>query len=487
MSNAKAAVVEEVDVDDGFFKVYEKANKKKQGVPGFQMNAPLVQNQLVGINGLELEIEGRGLIAGGHLDGVRSPITRAHWVVVNDGSLRNGGLEYRYSTPVLEEENEAMLNGLFQRLKDAGSTIQLSNRCSVHVHCNMKGKTINQITSILATWGMFEALLIDWCGEQRKTNHFCLSMQDAVSVVDAWNTFLRYGSHHWPEGLKYSAVNVLTLWDKGSLEFRCGAGADNTRTPLLWTKFLNRMIEFSTTKYDNPANIAYDVSERGGYEIFNEITADIPEFRKEVVKEMSPAEFNQIVLNGFRTVQPLVLGYPWDQWLSLIKKEYVPNPFVQNKGLKPPPMRRARRIDPAADLWAADADAPNRWAAIPVEPGDEDDDEVEAEADIAPAPRRVIMPVEAPPVPPQPAGVGMVQGIEEEIARREAEWRRRMGNPVLQPDDARVLQDMWRDVAQHQQQVNEVRVVAGARRPEWPGGQNIFGRQIDPLDPLGEN
>jgi|GEM_PF-7133122 Putative amidoligase enzyme. len=360
-------------IDDEFFAKYAKSYKKPEGIPGFQMNAPLVSNNLPGMIGLELEIEGVALPREGHLEGIRGADTRAMWSAITDGSLRGESREYIFTQPCTRKELPAMVDALFKVFDGMGSQLLNSNRCSTHVHINMKGKTINQITAIIALWAVFEELLIKgFCGEERQTNHFALSMQDSDSLVRAWEGYLRFGNSEFPRGMKYSALNVLPLWDKGSLEFRCGPAADKADIPIMWAIFLDAFCEFAAERYRNPSHIAHDLSERGGLEIFDNIIEplDLPEFRTKVVGDMVDSlKFNDTCLRGFRVVQPIVLGYPWEQWLELINREFVPNPFETKTKKKSATMPfRGARLEPAPGNWArpVEVNRINEDEAIPM-------------------------------------------------------------------------------------------------------------------------
>lgn len=330
-------------MDDIFFKNYEKEHKQSVGIPGFSMNEPIAKNTLPGQIGLELEIEpknGYRLPRSGHLEKIISPETKAMWTIVEDHSLRNGGMEYIFSQPVKQAELEGMLKGLFEAFTTSSCPIENSNRCSTHVHKNVSGRTINQLTSIIVLWAVFEELLIQWCGEERQTNHFCLSTKDTLSLINQWDQLLRVGHGNFTRDLKYSALNVLPVWDKGSFEFRCGPAASDWETPFKWATFINTFVDYTCETFENPEQIAFAMSERGGIVIFDEICSKssvLKDFRTEVVGTLSYDEFNASCMDGFRNVQKLALGYPWSKWMDLIKREFVPNPFA-TKTIKKKPL-----------------------------------------------------------------------------------------------------------------------------------------------------
>ncbi len=336
-------------MDAEFFARYDKEVKKAVGIPGMKMNKPLVVSNYPTDIGLELEIEaGRGsaLPRDHHLDVVRSKKSHTSWRSVNDGSLRGEAREYILNQPCYVDEIPELVNGLFNVMQTQGAVIQNSNRCSTHVHINMGNKTVNIITSVICLWGVFEQALIDYNGEERQSNHFCLSFKDSSSVLDAWNHFLRFGRSPGERAgnIKYSALNILTLWQKGSLEFRCGKPSDEPTFPIKWATFVYKLARYAETKYPNPAMIGYELSEQGAYKILVDIcqgTDVLSGFAQEVLGDKDQAIFNGECLEGFRRVQSLAYGVPWELWMPHITKAYVPNPF-DNGRMKEEAVRPAR-------------------------------------------------------------------------------------------------------------------------------------------------
>jgi hypothetical protein len=319
------------NIDDTFFSSYRENMAEVKGIPRIEMNAPVgKQTTFKGTLGLELELEGARLPGDGYFEGIKAR-SGASWEVHADGSLRGGGREYVLSKPCNVEELPQLINGLWQVFKDVGAVVENSNRCSTHVHVNMNGRKVNELTSILALWTTFEEALVNWCGELRKANHFCLTSGETQSTVRAWTEFLTNGTRPQNGGLKYSALNILPLWTIGSFEFRCGAPADNPDIPITWAKFLHYFVEYCVRRFPNPMDIGYALSERGGEEIFKEICreAELKTFADEVLGKTG--NFDRECLTGFRNAQPFVMGFPWNDWMPLINKEYVPNPFGAKK------------------------------------------------------------------------------------------------------------------------------------------------------------
>lgn len=344
-------------MDAEFFARYDKEVKKAVGIPGMKMNKPLIVSNFSMDIGLELEIEanrGTQLPRDHHLDVVRSKRSATSWRSVNDGSLRGEAREFILNQPCYVDEVPELVNGLFNVIQSQGSVIENSNRCSTHVHINMGNKTVNIITSVICLWGVFEQALIEYNGEERQSNHFCLSFKDSNSVLDAWNHFLRFGRSPGERAgnIKYSALNILTLWQKGSLEFRCGKPSDEPTFPIKWATFIYKLARYAEAKYPNPAMIGYELSEQGAYKILIDMcqgTDVLSGFAQEVLGNKDQAIFNAECLEGFRRVQSLAYGVPWELWMPHITKAYVPNPFDNGRAKDTERPRSATRFidDPA--------------------------------------------------------------------------------------------------------------------------------------------
>lgn len=355
-----------------FLDTYQKTKAKVDGIPRIEMNAPVVPINKLAQIGLEVEVEPAPasiLPTEGHLERIVGEVSKCRWVVHPDNSLRNGGLEYVLSTPCRPNEVDTMLGGLYETFALIGSRLNLTNRCSTHVHVNVGGRKINELTSTVALWTMFEEVLINWCGEQRTNNHFCLSGKDTTALITTWDRYLQKGALDPSEGMKYSALNVRNMRTLGSFEFRTMRADEDWHHMADWAKLCNGLVNYACTRYTNPERLAGDVSERGGREILTDICSfsqTRPVFLEGVFGTPGNEDFNLLCLEGFRRAQPLVLGYPWHNWMPLIEEVYTPNPFKVKLSSKPDP---EEAIDVGLD-WGEIRDVPEpprqRFAVRPI-------------------------------------------------------------------------------------------------------------------------
>lgn len=306
------------------------------GIPTVAMNRPVTEVSKPGDVGIEFEIEATNSLPFGGI-AINAGITKGVWQVKEDGSLR-GGAEYITQGAVPVDAVEEMLVGLYRNLALYNSTLRFSNRCSTHVHLNASGWKINQVTSFLLLWGLLETVLIDWCGKNRKVNHFCLSMKETTSTLDKYTEYLKSGRWTFDGNDKYSALNLRRLHDLGSIEIRCGDAYPDPMKAVAWVKFLNALRVYAS-ELKNPERIPGLVSEETPRGLFAAIceNAGLTSFFEEVVSLQGEdsSSFDRTCYSSFRDVQHLSY-FPWEDWQVEIEKEYVPNPFT--KKVKPSPL-----------------------------------------------------------------------------------------------------------------------------------------------------
>lgn len=295
-------------------------------IPGIGWNEALVPKKSgLGDIGLELELEGN-LYQGRDLNTVKSERTGAIWVVHNDGSLRNGGLEYVLSTPCYIDEVLPMTEGLFSVLKKNKAEIQQSNRTSTHIHVNVTGMKVSELTSFIALWGVFEPAVIEWCGPLRQSNQFCLSSQDTGGwIPNEWVKALRNGRFHWDNTWKYSALNLAAFRTFGSFEFRCMAGADDPKDVYDLARFLWALRE--EAKKTLPDRVGYSVSEETPEGLLRRLKTD---YSLGIVDRLlEQQDVNYRCIKNFREYQMMSFLYPWSDLKEEIDKKFIQNPFTK--------------------------------------------------------------------------------------------------------------------------------------------------------------
>jgi len=271
--------------------------------------------------GIEIELEGENLP-----QGYGGPTTNGiTWVWHNDGSLR-GGAEYVSSAPIKRADLPKMLDDLFAYIAASGGVIKNSNRCSTHVHLNMKGAKLNQIAAFVSLYGCFESVLSSWCGPVREGNLFALRLEDCHYAVDGWKKCFVTGDFDWPNEMRYLALNPAALRKFGSLEVRTMGGVTSGETVVTWVDALLRLKQMAVSpRFKDPAEIAMTLSSLGGRGFFDDVFGDLP-FADEVCR-MCGDDIEMTVRSGFRRIQPIIYSVSWAHALPEIEKVFIPRPF----------------------------------------------------------------------------------------------------------------------------------------------------------------
>lgn len=183
------------------------------------------------------------------------------WEITEDGSLRRikdgtVSLEIRFKYPLSGLALEKALVYLRKYLSTERDIV-CSLRTGLHVHLDVRDLSITQIKNIFITYLIVEKLLYRYCGDDRENNIFCLPLYKTPEVIQRFsldsfqdiNTFKNSVDRGW----KYSGLNLVPIWKKGSIEFRQHSATTNVEEIIYWINII-----FSIAKYG--INLNYKVN-----------------------------------------------------------------------------------------------------------------------------------------------------------------------------------------------------------------------------------
>lgn len=186
--------------------------------------------------GFELEVEGENL-----------PSISGEWDYKKDGSLRGENLEYVLHNPVNLPEFVPAFETLVKKLTRASTKLNFSFRTSIHVHLNVLDFNKNQIQALFYLSHLVEDVLVNYSGDTRIGNRFCLRTKDAMWKMrqfKKWLTEPGFGRLN-QDDLKYSAINIATMLIYGSIEFRSMRGTIDKNVVLPWMEVINNLYEIA--------------------------------------------------------------------------------------------------------------------------------------------------------------------------------------------------------------------------------------------------
>lgn len=175
----------------------------------------------------------------------------AHWVVKEDGSLRNNGAEY-VSSPIAASDAPAMLDNLFNLA--LSKDCSFSMRTSIHVHLNALDMTVQQMQAVVFLYTVFEPVFYNYAGRGRQKNIYCVP----IAQTDLLTYFQEQGLRFkWQ---KYTGLNLLRLLDLGTIEFRHLAGTSDPERIANWIGIICRFRDF-VINHPNISALTKQISE----------------------------------------------------------------------------------------------------------------------------------------------------------------------------------------------------------------------------------
>lgn len=192
------------------------------------------------------------------------------WDVTTDSSLRNGGKEF-ISLPVLGQD---LINALSTANDIIGSNEQVSfgERTSVHIHLDCRELSVPEVVNILVTYTIFEKAFFRYIGKGRDKCIYCVPFYAAQTTVRGISDLIKAMStnnseaagravSHWN---KYQAVNLLSLINLGTIEFRHHYGTCSRVAILQWINLIMCLKAHA---------VAHPTLDRGAYISVNGIDA----------------------------------------------------------------------------------------------------------------------------------------------------------------------------------------------------------------------
>lgn len=212
-------------------------------VPYVNNKAKPIVNPAPGLlYGIELEIEN----------------CNPEWVTVgftatDDGSLRNHGWEF-ISKPMTYSVAAYCLETFFNKNKPKEvkddhnmptNESNYSDRTSIHVHANCQNLTIEQVATVCLIYQVYEKLLFNFIGNDRDKNIFCVPWHETQLSYKIINSLSKGGLDGIRRWQKYTALNLLPLQDKGTIEFRHMHGNSDLEFILSWMRLIGHMFAYA--------------------------------------------------------------------------------------------------------------------------------------------------------------------------------------------------------------------------------------------------
>lgn len=167
-----------------------------------------------------------------------------YWRVEGDGSLRLNGAEIVFQRPLAGDDVVEAL----ERAQAVTRKCLFSNRCGLHVHINMREMPAPVLREFLFIYILFEPLLLGFCGADRENNNFCVPTYTNKSLLRKLGSrtpIVEIGHDFQRNDLRYAALNLASVVQHGSLEFRAMRGTADTSVLFPWINMLLSILKYA--------------------------------------------------------------------------------------------------------------------------------------------------------------------------------------------------------------------------------------------------
>lgn len=252
--------------------------------------------------GIEIEVESDGPLPTNNFGG---------WVVTNDGSLRGNAFEYVLRRPAKGIEGvEGALGDFINQFEEYQSSINDSVRAGVHIHVNCQELTMKQVFTFITCYLLIEDVMVDYCGEGRQGNLFCLRLKDAEHLAHCLAELATTRSlAGWRnEDLRYSSCNITSIPRYGSLEFRAlrTPTLDNFHRINVWAKALGQL-KVSSMEYKDPRAAVEDFNKLGPLDFLSKVLGE--SFQDIVSRSSDPI---MSLITNMRNTKDVAYSTDWD-------------------------------------------------------------------------------------------------------------------------------------------------------------------------------
>lgn len=204
-----------------------------------------------------------------------------YWKVERDDSLRGDrAYEFVFSRPMFGQDVVDALTLLCDKLNNLNPKPVKSDRCSVHVHLDMRNRTPKEISKITSLYLLCEEVFFSRVGASRQNNIYCERLYNLSSYLhrirNVYSQDLEGFRAHMGINDKYAALNVSCLSTYGSIEFRHKEGCYDFNELISW---INMILALPAAIDDNKKDDHFMTSDYVNYLVHSD---SLEEFIKSV-------------------------------------------------------------------------------------------------------------------------------------------------------------------------------------------------------------
>tara|TARA_R100001082_G_scaffold29110_1_gene14648 strand:- start:2000 stop:3949 length:1950 start_codon:yes stop_codon:yes gene_type:complete len=208
-----------------------------------------------------------------YLDNVDIPTA---WKAVSDGSLSDGGVEFKHVAPLVGDSIKRSVDELEDHHNDLGNFVD--STCGVHIHFNARDFKFKELQAISLIMSKIDSELTRSLPRDRRDSsyakRFIANYNNIIKCKDIVD-FSKFYYINWNETdintnryntARYIGTNIHARFYHGTIEFRHHEGTEESRPIMKWIEFLYNIMQ--STK--ETANLSTNRGKKINRIIYNE-------------------------------------------------------------------------------------------------------------------------------------------------------------------------------------------------------------------------
>lgn len=296
------------------------------------------------LTGLEIEAE--------HVEGDAWLANDFGWDTGGDGSLRDGGIEWRLARPSYGNDLSYAIEGLYGLVESGDLSFEATPRAGTHIHVNLTDQKFGVVQAMTALMYCIDQLVFEWADDNRMWCSYCNSMNTlpptALRALLASSVRYPQQSYVWPlgNGDRYYGFNITSLFKYGSLEFRYFP--TTTRQSKLW-----EWVDFTHLVFKGAQAFVEEAGENNISEYILSIAREQPSAFLEKLFSECPVVLNGLSVTDYATK----IASAAEELTTILSVDLSSNSWVEQETVgydEPRPEPPARRPRPGITYNAID-------------------------------------------------------------------------------------------------------------------------------------
>jgi hypothetical protein len=275
-----------------------------------------------------------------------------YWNVKEEGSIRGVGAELVLAQPLCGKDLSIALDVLDEVNRKRKFPLAFSDRCSDHIHLDVRDLTHGQLYAFILWYSIFERPIFKFAGGNRDKSVYAVPVYDAMENVrqmhkcDSDVNLLRLLQNEGGNNrYKYLAINIGAVGRFGSVEFRHHVGTDDKERLTKWINIIMCLKRAALNNDMDPEDLPTFISANGAQVVLEQVF-------EELAQDLTYDGIDIDIIQGVRVAQDIifspamqkVFNKAFDQMLGQ-EGESMIDQFVNKNGPKKPKRKKVVEED----------------------------------------------------------------------------------------------------------------------------------------------